>query len=175
MAFESARFAQIAFPTNCFPCVARGAIISSSLFNLHSRYRASTHYRPDLTPTERAQRLSVLLEQVAAQIQQVVVDRPGEAESLTFWMANASELLHFLKADRHISAFTLDAQDILAETVHASFNNMISLVESELSASMPSFWLDSDDNENASAAVSQISLFSLMRSNHAGVFFYFFI
>jgi afadin len=95
-----------------------------------------------------------LLEQVAAQIQQVVIERRGEAESLTFWMANASELLHFLKADRHISAFTLDAQDILAETVHAAFSHMVALIESELAASMPSFWLDSEDNENAAAAVS---------------------
>ncbi|XP_059470521.1 afadin isoform X2 [Neocloeon triangulifer] len=132
---------------------------------LATRYRASTHYRPDLTPTERAQRLSVLLEQVASQIQQVVVERPTEAESLTFWMANASELLHFLKADRHISAFTLDAQDILAETVHSAFNNMVAIVEHELAASMPSFWLDSDDNENAAAAiiVTLMSAMALMR------------
>ncbi|XP_065342020.1 afadin isoform X2 [Cloeon dipterum] len=132
---------------------------------LVTRYRASTHYRPDLTPTERAQRLSILLEQVAMLIQQVVTDRPSEAESLTFWMANASELLHFLKADRHISAFTLDAQDILAETVHGAFSNMVAIVETELGASMPSFWLDSDDNENAAAAiiVTLMSAMALMR------------
>jgi len=41
--------------------------------------------------------------------------------SLAFWMANSAELLHFLKCDRHISAFSLDAQDILADTVQAAF------------------------------------------------------
>ena len=48
-------------------------------------------------------------------------ERYSEPKSLAFWMANASELLHFLKCDRHISAFSLDAQDILAESVQIAF------------------------------------------------------
>lgn len=36
-------------------------------------------------------------------------------------MANASELLHFLKSDRHICAFSLDGQDLLAEAVNHIF------------------------------------------------------
>ena len=39
-------------------------------------------------------------------------------------MANASELLHFLKADRDTSQITLDTQDVLAEAVQV---NLISL------------------------------------------------
>ena len=39
---------------------------------LAARYRASTHFRPDLTPTERAHRLSTLLERLAAMIQAVI-------------------------------------------------------------------------------------------------------
>lgn len=33
---------------------------------LMARYRASTHYRPELTPTERAHRLTLILAKVAA-------------------------------------------------------------------------------------------------------------
>ncbi len=44
-----------------------------------------------------------------------------QAGALSFWMANASELLHFLKQDVDISRFTVDAQDILAEAVQVAF------------------------------------------------------
>lgn len=47
--------------------------------------------------------------------------RHGEPTSLAFWMANASELLHFLKQDRHICGYSLEAQDILAEAVQVAF------------------------------------------------------
>ena len=40
-------------------------------------------------------------------------------------MANSSELLHFLKSDRDITAFSLRAQDILAETVHYAFRYLV--------------------------------------------------
>nr|CAD7425833.1 unnamed protein product [Timema monikensis] len=39
---------------------------------LVARYRASTHYRPELTPTERAHRLTVLLARVAAIIHTII-------------------------------------------------------------------------------------------------------
>lgn len=39
---------------------------------LSARYRASTHYKPRLQPTERAHRLSVTLANVATMIQRVI-------------------------------------------------------------------------------------------------------
>ena len=47
--------------------------------------------------------------------------RRSDANTLAFWMANASEYLHFLKQDRHISPYSVLAQDILAESVQAAF------------------------------------------------------
>lgn len=151
---------------------------------LAARYRASTHYQPDLTPTERADRLTILLARVAAMIQNVIQvssylnnpvfsvsfssshllitnvcsfqERYSDSLSLAFWMANASELLHFLKSDRHVSAFSLDAQDILAEAVQMAFRNLVSCLQGELSAVMPSFMSERDDlqdEENGSVSV----------------------
>lgn len=74
-------------------------------------------------------------------------ERYSEAESLAFWMANASELLHFLKSDRHISAFSLDAQDILAETVQMAFRNLVECLQAELAGVMPVFLSISDREE----------------------------
>jgi len=113
---------------------------------LVARYRASTHYRPELTPTERAHRLTVLLARVAAIIHNVIQERYADAKSLAFWMANSSELLHFLKSDRHISAFSLDAQDILADCVQIAFKNLVSCLQGDLAAAMPHFMSERDDN-----------------------------
>ncbi len=43
------------------------------------------------------------------QILRLLATPPGahHAPTLSFWMANSSELLHFLKSDRHITAFSL--------------------------------------------------------------------
>lgn len=43
------------------------------------------------------------------------------AGALAFWMANASELLNFVKQDRDLSRVTLDAQDVLAHLVQMAF------------------------------------------------------
>ena len=74
-----------------------------------TRFRASTHYRPELVPEERAVRLTEMLNRVSEMILTVIQQHPGasHAPTLSFWMANASELLHFLKSDRHITAFSL--------------------------------------------------------------------
>ena len=70
-----------------------------------TRFRASTHYRTELIPEERAIRLTEMLNAVADCIFGTVESGQRDPSSLAFWMANASELLHFLKSDRHIHAF----------------------------------------------------------------------
>lgn len=85
------------------------------------RYRASTHYRPDLQPTERAHKLTVFLHHVANLIYEVIQEKNKDPKVLSFWMSNSSELLYFLKSDRHISAFSVQAQEVLAESVQYAF------------------------------------------------------
>ncbi|XP_069688876.1 afadin isoform X3 [Periplaneta americana] len=134
---------------------------------LVARYRASTHYRPELTPTERAHRLTVLLARVATIIHNVIQEKYADAKSLAFWMANSSELLHFLKSDRHISAFSLDAQDILADCVQIAFKNLVSCLQGDLAAAMPHFMSERDDNpeDENTATVLQVltSAMALLR------------
>ncbi|RZB39143.1 afadin [Asbolus verrucosus] len=103
---------------------------------LCARYRASTHYRPELTPTERAHKLTVLLQHAAMLIRHTVQDRSTESTSQAFWLANASELLHFLKSDRHVSAFSLQAQDTLADAVQLAFKNLVACLTDELNSAM---------------------------------------
>ncbi|XP_033229120.1 afadin-like [Belonocnema kinseyi] len=112
---------------------------------LAARYRASTHYRPELQPTERAHRLTAMLERVATMIQQVIQDRYMNALSLALWLANGSELLHMLKSDRHITSFSIRAQEILGEAVHFAFASLVRCVSLELAPAMVQFMADADE------------------------------
>lgn len=126
-----------------------------------ARFRASTHYRPELSPTERAHRLTEMLTKVAAMVQNVIHSRHGDPTSLAFWMANASELLHFLKQDRHICGYSLDAQDILAEAVQVAFRSLVDCMQAELSTSLPMFLEDRDDvNEEEGSTAHVLSILS---------------
>lgn len=103
---------------------------------LCARYRASTHYRPELTPTERAHKLTAFLHHVATLIHATVQERCADSAAQAFWMANASELLHFLKCDRHISSFSTQAQELLPTTVQNAFSNLVSCFQEELSPAL---------------------------------------
>uniref|UniRef100_A0A023F3L1 Putative actin filament-binding protein afadin n=3 Tax=Triatoma infestans TaxID=30076 RepID=A0A023F3L1_TRIIF len=131
---------------------------------LIARYRASTHYRPELTPTERAHRLTLMLAKVAAMIHNVIQERYCEVKCLALWLANASELLHFLKSDRHISAFSLDAQDTLADAVQFAFRHLVACLQGELSTVMPNFLSDRDDLSHDPEDSSTASVLGVLSS-----------
>merc|ERR1719471_1852774 len=126
-----------------------------------TRFRASTHYRPELVPEERAVRLTDMLNRTADRVLRVLDQQPGatHAPTLGFWMANASELLHFLKSDRHITAFSLQAQDMLADAVHIAFKKVVQALQGELKLVLPSL-LTEQDQEGEQSTAGIISVFS---------------
>lgn len=129
------------------------------------RYRASTHYRPDLQPTERAHKLTVFLHHVANLILGVVQERNQDPRVLSFWMANSSEFYHFLKSDRHISAFSVQAQEVLTESVQIAFNNLVNCFRIELSQTLNQFLSENIDHESAAGLVLTVlsSAMALLR------------
>lgn len=58
---------------------------------------------------------------MATLIYDVIQENVQDPKMLSFWMANSSEFLYFLKSDRHISAFSVQAQEVLAESVQVAF------------------------------------------------------
>ncbi|XP_055322105.1 afadin isoform X3 [Sitodiplosis mosellana] len=132
---------------------------------LCARYRASTHYRPDLQPTERAHKLTVFLHHVANLISGVVQERNQDPRVLSFWMANSSEFYNFLKWDRHISAFSVQAQEVLTESVQIAFNNLVNCFRIELSQTLNQFLSENIDHESAAGLVLTVlsSAMALLR------------
>ncbi|KAL9896880.1 adherens junction formation factor afadin isoform 3-T4 [Glossina fuscipes fuscipes] len=133
---------------------------------LCARYRASTHYRPELQPTERAHKLTKFLHHVASLIYNVVVqEQYKDQRILAFWMANSSEFLHFLKSDRHISAFSVQAQEVLAESVQTAFRNLVNCFRVELSQTLNQFLSETIDHGSAAGLVLTVlgSAMALLR------------
>lgn len=120
------------------------------------RYRASTHYRPDLQPTERAHKLTAFLQHVASLTYACVQEQYADPKILSFWMANSSEFLHFLKCDRHISAFSVQAQEILAEAVQVAFRNLVNSFHVDLSQTLNQFLSENIDHDSAAGLVLQV-------------------
>ncbi|KAJ1058413.1 hypothetical protein K5549_008330 [Capra hircus] len=87
------------------------------------RYVLSSQYRPDASPAERTHKVMALVSRMVSMMEGVIQKQKNIAGALAFWMANASELLNFIKQDRDLSRITLDAQDVLAHLVQMAFKN----------------------------------------------------
>nr|XP_054753756.1 afadin-like [Lytechinus pictus] len=112
---------------------------------LACRYRLSKLYRPEMGPTERAQRLSAFLNKMADIIDRTVEEESQVAGALTFWLANVSELLHFFMADRDIGGISQDAQDILHTCVQNTFRHLVRAMQLELNKNLSAFLDPSDE------------------------------
>lgn len=145
--------------------VAPQVIIVYSPSYFTYRYRASTHYRPELQPTERAHKLTIFLHHVANLVYGVVQEQYTDPRILAFWMANSSEFLHFLKSDRHISAFSVQAQEVLAEAVQTAFRNLVNCFRLELSQTLNQFLSETIDHDSAAGLVLTVlgSAMALLR------------
>ena len=118
------------------------------------RYRASTHFRPTATVEDRAVRLTEFTNKFCQMINYVIHINHTDPSRLAFWLANSSELLHFIKQDRHLSAFTVDGQELLAESVQIAFKKLVTCLEIDLDNSMVN--LLSENEQEATASINKI-------------------
>ncbi|XP_048343298.1 afadin isoform X24 [Sphaerodactylus townsendi] len=110
------------------------------------RYVLSSHYRPDISPAERTHKVIAIVNKMVSMMEGVIQKQKNIAGALAFWMANASELLNFIKQDRDLSRITLDAQDVLAHLVQMAFKYLVHCLQSELNNYMPAFLDDPEEN-----------------------------
>ncbi|XP_073483633.1 afadin isoform X20 [Aquarana catesbeiana] len=110
------------------------------------RYVLSSQYRADISPTERTHKVIAIVNKMVGMMEGVIQKQKNIAGALAFWMANASELLNFIKQDRDLSRITLDAQDVLAHLVQMAFKYLVHCLQSELSNYMPAFLYDPEEN-----------------------------
>ncbi|KAF7690529.1 hypothetical protein HF521_012333 [Silurus meridionalis] len=118
------------------------------------RYVLSSHYRPDISASERTHKVIAIVNKMVSMMEGVIQEIPeGDqkqkniAGALAFWMANASELLNFIKQDKDLCRITLDAQDVLAHLVQMAFKYLVHCLQSDLNNYMPAF-LDDPEEQN---------------------------
>ncbi|KAG8504740.1 Afadin [Galemys pyrenaicus] len=117
------------------------------------RHVLSSQYRPDASPPERTHKVVAIVSKmvgmmdgVIQELDQVDQKQKNIAGALAFWMANASELLNFIKQDRDLSRITLDAQDVLAHLVQLAFKFLVHCLQTELCSYMPAFLDDPEES-----------------------------
>ncbi|XP_037305701.2 afadin isoform X15 [Pungitius pungitius] len=111
------------------------------------RYILSPSYRPDISPSERTHKVIAIVNKMVSMMEGVIQKQKNIAGALAFWMANASELLNFVKQDRDLSRVTLDAQDVLAHLVQMAFKYLVHCLQADLNNYMPAF-LDDPEEHN---------------------------
>uniref|UniRef100_A0A673Y025 Afadin, adherens junction formation factor n=1 Tax=Salmo trutta TaxID=8032 RepID=A0A673Y025_SALTR len=111
------------------------------------RYVMSSHYRPDVSSSERTHKVIAIVNKMVSMMEGVIQKQKNIAGALAFWMANASELLNFIKQDKDLSRITLDAQDVLAHLVQMAFKYLVQCLQSDLNNYMPAF-LDDPEEQN---------------------------
>ncbi|KAG2468292.1 AFAD protein, partial [Polypterus senegalus] len=109
------------------------------------RYVLSSQYRPDMSPSERTHKVIAIVNKMVHMMEGVIQKQKNIAGALAFWMANASELLNFIKQDKDLSRITLDAQDILAHLVQMAFKYLVRCLQSDLNNYMPAFLEDPEE------------------------------
>ncbi|KAG9484041.1 hypothetical protein GDO78_009769 [Eleutherodactylus coqui] len=120
------------------------------------RYVLSAQYRPDFSPAERTHKVIAIVNKMVSMMEGVIQKQKNIAGALAFWMANASELLNFIKQDRDLSRVTLDAQDVLAHLVQMAFKYLVHCLQLELSNYMPTFLDDPEENHSQRPKIDDV-------------------
>ncbi|OCT77967.1 hypothetical protein XELAEV_18029066mg [Xenopus laevis] len=120
------------------------------------RYVLSNKYRPDTSSAERTHKVIAVVNKMVGMMESVIQKQKNIAGALAFWMANASELLNFIKQDRDLNRITLDAQDVLAHLVQMAFKYLVHCLQSELTSSMPAFIDDPEENDSQRPKIEDV-------------------
>ncbi|XP_050433436.1 afadin isoform X2 [Adelges cooleyi] len=129
---------------------------------LLARYRASTSYRPDVTPMERANRLSLTFAKVATILYSMIQGKQNDLTLLSFWLAIVTELRQFLHSDRHLSNFLMETIEMLHDTQQAAMRFIVECILEELMVVLPDLFTENSDADNehlpANSIVSKLGM-----------------
>ena len=87
-----------------------------------------------------------LVKRITTHLQHHIDDSHDEPGFLAFWMANSSELLNFMRQDKHLSRTTEENQEELAQTVQLAFKYLVHALEDNLLHRMQAFLSTAEDD-----------------------------
>ncbi|KAK7107731.1 afadin-like isoform X2 [Littorina saxatilis] len=119
-------------------------------YTLYMAIRRLLVSRSQMPPPQHARMVSDFVSKTSKLIQQAIQEHHNDPTALAFWMANASEVLHFFKQDVEVQPYSADSQELLAEAVQMAFHHLVRCLQGDLQRVMPAFLDPSDavDDEN---------------------------
>ncbi|KAK7142793.1 hypothetical protein R3I94_012215 [Phoxinus phoxinus] len=112
------------------------------VFYLVGRFLTSQPGQRNKPQQQTEQRLCIIFDKIVSLIQDIIEKQRNIAVALAFWMANASELLNFVRRDRDLCPITLQAQNTLAQLVQQAFRYLSHWLQVDLENHLPAFFAD---------------------------------
>ena len=112
------------------------------------RFRLSQKYHPQMDLNEKLRSVSLLIHKMVNCIREAVDTHHLDRTLLPYWLANASELLYFLKQDVHLATASYDAQELLADCVQITFKYLVNIMQQQLDFVLVAFFDPSDHVED---------------------------
>ncbi|XP_067310801.1 afadin [Pseudorasbora parva] len=112
------------------------------VFYLVGRFLTSQPEQRKKPHQQTEQRLCIIFDKTLSLIQDIIEKQRNIAVALAFWMANASELLNFVRRDRDLCNITLQAQNTLAQLVQQAFRYLSHRLQVDLENHLPEFFAD---------------------------------
>ncbi|XP_029982516.1 afadin [Sphaeramia orbicularis] len=125
-------------------------LYAAGRFVLHCQKR-----RGSASPAQ-THRVTLITRKMVALTGKVIQRQRDITGALTFWMANSSELLNFLKHDKDLSPLTQQSQVDLAHVVHKSYSYLTQCLQKELTKHLPIFLIDPDQHGALPAGIEMV-------------------
>ncbi|ESO87215.1 hypothetical protein LOTGIDRAFT_210615 [Lottia gigantea] len=106
---------------------------------------------------QRPQRTTEFVKKISKLVQRSIQDQHNDPTALAFWMANASEILHFFKMDHDTSHYSPEAHEMLAEAVQMAFHHLVRCLQGDLQKVMTAFLNPSDSVEDEGDVITTLS------------------
>ncbi|XP_072546446.1 afadin [Salminus brasiliensis] len=129
-------------------------------FYLASRFMLTQSEEKNKTPKKAAQRISSIVNKIVRLMDNAIQKQKSITVALTFWMANASEFLNFIRQDTNLAAITIHSHSALAQLVEKAFKYLSNRLLSDLESHLPSFVTDAGDQTTQAGIDSVLSSFS---------------
>ncbi|KAI4884600.1 hypothetical protein NFI96_034561, partial [Prochilodus magdalenae] len=125
-------------------------------FYLASHFVLSQSEERNKNPKKMTQRVAIFVNKIVHLIDDVIQKQRTITVALTFWMANASEFLNFIRQDRELSTITLHSQTALAQLVQKAFTYLSRRLLADLESHLPTFVTDTEEHSNHTAATDGV-------------------
>ncbi|KAM8736243.1 afadin isoform 2-T2 [Acanthopagrus schlegelii] len=120
------------------------------------RFALQRHYRRGSPPSGQTHGVTSIANKMVAMTEKVMQRQQAIAGALAFWMANSSELLNFLKHDKHLSPLTQQCQLDLSHLVHKAYSCLLHCLQNELRKHLPTFLIDPEQHGPLPAGIEMV-------------------